>query len=189
KIIWVKTNARVRIPPSRFTELIDALLAHRERNRLAVGVIQAAVARGGRVLALTTRVDHARQLAEALRRRGVAAAALAGDVPRREREETLRRFREGELAAVTATQLADEGLDIPALDTLVLLSPTRNVSRTIQRIGRVRRPWPGKEARVYDFYDHRIPLLRTHAQHRKALYDEQGFSQQTWDPYESGERG
>src|SRR5690606_32319018 len=190
KIIWVLTNTRCRIPPHRYADLLAAVLKDKERNRLALSIVRAAVSRGGRVLALTSRVDHATEFAAHLQGMGIAAAALAGHVPRRERELTLDRFREGSLAALVATQLADEGLDLPALDTLLLLSPTRDVSRTTQRIGRVRRPMPGKEARVYDFFDHHVPLLRIHARHRRTLYGEQGFPQHIWDPYASAdERG
>ena len=55
---------------------------------------------------------------------------------------------------LVATQLADEGLDMPSLDALILAVPQRNPGRLEQRVGRVSRSAPGKAAAdVYDLVD------------------------------------
>jgi cell division protein FtsZ len=51
-------------------------------------------------------------------------------------------------------RIADEGLDLPILDTLILGVPQRNAARLEQRVGRIARPAPGKvDAIVYDLLD------------------------------------
>ena len=49
---------------------------------------------------------------------------------------------------------ADEGLDIARLERLVLATPARAEGRTVQRLGRLMRPHPGKrEPVLYDLVD------------------------------------
>lgn len=45
---------------------------------------------------------------------------------------------------LVATSLADEGLDIPSLKMIVLLSQGKSRIKLVQRIGRVMRPYSGK---------------------------------------------
>lgn len=68
------------------------------------------------------------------------------------------------------TSLADEGLDIPCLECLILAGSGKSIVKTIQRIGRVIRKYEGKKrAVVYDFIDS-SPILHSHSLKRKRLY-------------------
>jgi superfamily II DNA or RNA helicase len=83
------------------------------------------------------------------------------------REESIERMRSGTARVLFATKLADEGLDIPGLDALVLLTPSRNGARTTQRAGRTLRAVPGKpQPVIYDLADSRMGLLRSQARTR-----------------------
>jgi superfamily II DNA or RNA helicase len=74
---------------------------------------------------------------------------------------------------VVATSLADEGLDLPRLSRVFLVYPGRARGRTVQRLGRLMRPHPGKQdAVLFDFVDRRVPLLRRHHHERRRLYAE-----------------
>ncbi|AFZ23635.1 DNA phosphorothioation system restriction enzyme [Cylindrospermum stagnale PCC 7417] len=66
--------------------------------------------------------------------------------------ETLRlQFESGELQGLVAIRCLDEGVDIPAIQTAVILSSSGNPRQFIQRRGRVLRPHPGKErATIFD---------------------------------------
>ena len=74
----------------------------------------------------------------------MAAAAATSGTPKAQRAQQLRQLRERRLAVLVATQLADEGLDVPALDCVVVASTGRAAGRAVQRIGRVMRCAPGK---------------------------------------------
>jgi len=74
------------------------------------------------------------------------AAALVGHVAKRARKAILDDARSGRLRVITATSVADEGLDVPSLETIVLACPSTNLGRTQQRIGRALRPAPSKGA-------------------------------------------
>ncbi|NET71032.1 MAG: DNA phosphorothioation system restriction enzyme [Sphaerospermopsis sp. SIO1G2] len=68
-----------------------------------------------------------------------------------ERETLRRQFEDGELQGLVAIRCLDEGVDIPAIQTAVILSSSGNPRQFIQRRGRVLRPHPGKErATIFD---------------------------------------
>lgn len=165
-LIWVETEFTYSGDPTEFTRLVTALTEDTRRNELALQLLEREAKAGHTVLALTARVKHARALAEALRGRGVGAEALVGNVPADRREAMLAAFRAGDLSVLTATSVADEGLDVPELDRLVLLSPQRAAGRVTQRLGRLMRARPGKEPVVYDFRDVRVGLLESQARSR-----------------------
>ncbi|MBW4630560.1 MAG: DNA phosphorothioation system restriction enzyme [Iphinoe sp. HA4291-MV1] len=68
-----------------------------------------------------------------------------------EREVLRRQFESGELQGLVAIRCLDEGVDIPAIQTAVILASSANPRQFIQRRGRVLRPHPGKErATIFD---------------------------------------
>jgi DNA phosphorothioation system restriction enzyme len=68
-----------------------------------------------------------------------------------EREILRNQFESGELQGLVAIRCLDEGVDIPAIKTAVILASSSNPRQFIQRRGRVLRPHPGKErATIFD---------------------------------------
>lgn len=68
-----------------------------------------------------------------------------------EREILRRQFESGELQGLVAIRCLDEGVDIPAIQTAVILASSGNPRQFIQRRGRVLRPSPGKNrATIFD---------------------------------------
>jgi DNA phosphorothioation system restriction enzyme len=68
-----------------------------------------------------------------------------------EREILRHQFESGKLQGLVAIRCLDEGVDIPAIQTAVILSSSGNPRQFIQRRGRVLRPHPGKErATIFD---------------------------------------
>jgi superfamily II DNA or RNA helicase len=100
------------------------------------------------------------------RRPGVSALAV-GSLVKKARKVVIERMRGGDVRVLFATRLADEGLDIPNLDALVLLTPSRDAARTTQRAGRTLRAVPGKpQPVIYDLVDSQMGLLRSQARTR-----------------------
>ncbi len=152
-VVPVRTGYRARLGDEWGTMLSTLVTDHR-RTELAADLAVRLAAEGRQVLVLTERVSHAGELAELVRARGVRAAALHGDLGARERREHLEDAAAGSLRVLVATQLADEGLDLPALSALVLTCPQRATGRLRQRVGRIARPAPGKrDAIVLDLVD------------------------------------
>lgn len=68
-----------------------------------------------------------------------------------EREDLRRQFETGKLQGLVAIRCLDEGVDIPAVQTAIILASSGNPRQFIQRRGRILRPHPGKErATLFD---------------------------------------
>jgi superfamily II DNA/RNA helicase len=77
----------------------------------------------------------ARQLVEA----GVDAKAIHGDLRQEHRERALKRFSQGRLAALVATDVAARGLDIDELDVVIQYDPPPDPKTYLHRAGRTAR--------------------------------------------------
>ena len=82
---------------------------------------------------------------------GYKVSTYTAQTSLQEREILRRQFESGELQGLVAIRCLDEGVDIPAIQTAVILSSSGNPRQFIQRRGRVLRPHPNKErATIYD---------------------------------------
>lgn len=127
-----------------------------DRRNIQIADLAATAAQAGRhVLIQTERVEHAKALSRLIGdRHGLGSVAVYGALGAKARALALERVASGACPILIATQLADEGLDLPILDTLILGVPQRNAARLEQRVGRIARPAPGKvDAVVYDLLD------------------------------------
>jgi DNA repair protein RadD len=103
---------------------------------------------GKRAIAFCTTIEHSREVARQFRAAGIHAEHLDGDCPRNERRTILARLQTGATAIVTNCNLIGEGLDVPALDGVILLRPTKSLAVFLQQVGRALRPAPGKHRAV-----------------------------------------
>jgi superfamily II DNA or RNA helicase len=153
-----------------WTAIVSQLAEDEDRTHLIGDLISRDEADGHVVLVLTTRVEHADAIAAECAARGVRAHVATGSYGAKRRSERLAEVRAGFVRVLIATQLADEGLDLPVLDRLILALPSRAFSRTVQRIGRIMRPAPGKGVPVvYDLADDHPACWGQFRQRRKAF--------------------
>uniref|UniRef100_A0A665UUL6 RNA helicase n=1 Tax=Echeneis naucrates TaxID=173247 RepID=A0A665UUL6_ECHNA len=68
-----------------------------------------------------------------------SAQSLHGDIPQKQRELTLKGFRNGSFEVLVATNVAARGLDIPEVDLVVQSAPPKDVESYIHRSGRTGR--------------------------------------------------
>lgn len=124
------------------TPPLNALVARKYAEHLA----------GAQAIAFCVSVAHAQHLAEVLREHGVAARAVWGDMPKREREATVQAYQDGRLAVLTNKDLLTEGFDAPATEGVLLVRPTESRGLFAQMVGRATRLHPGKgRGLVLDF--------------------------------------
>jgi len=62
----------------------------------------------------------------------------------KEQKEVIEKFRSGEINAICATSIGEEGLDIPEVSAVIFYEPVPSAIRKIQRAGRTARLKPGK---------------------------------------------
>lgn len=94
-------------------------------------------------------VDHAHAVSKELNSRGIECKVITGETPLDERDETLRRFKAGELRAVANNNVMTTGTNVPCIDLIAGLRPTESAGLHIQMLGRGMRLFPGKENCLY----------------------------------------
>ena len=100
----------------------------------------------------TAGVQHAKNVAKALQAAGIVARAVSGETPKRELAEILAAFERGEVDVLCNAMLLAEGWNSPRATICMHLAPTASRRIYQQRVGRVTRRAPGKEAGlVIDF--------------------------------------
>lgn len=92
------------------------------------------------------RVD---ELAEALQKRGYAADGLHGDLSQNMRDAVMRRFRDGSIDVLVATDVAARGLDVSGVTHVVNFDLPQDPESYVHRIGRTGRA--GKEGTAWTF--------------------------------------
>lgn len=115
-----------------------------------------------RTLVFCCSVSHANYAARWLEAKGVRAVAVHTGDGSADRAEALRKLSQGELDAVCAVDLFNEGVDVPSVDRVVMLRPTESPVVFLQQLGRGLRRAEGKAAvTVIDFVgNHRMFLDR-----------------------------
>ena len=117
---------------------------------------------GRRSLVFCCSRAHADHVRASLRGLGVRVAAVYTGEGSDGREESLERLAAGELDAVCAVDVFNEGVDVPSIDRIVMLRPTESGTVFLQQLGRGLRAAEGKPAvTVIDFVgNHRVFLAR-----------------------------
>lgn len=105
-----------------------------------------------RAIGFCVSVQHAHYMAEVFNRAGIASVAVDGTTDNADREEALRRLGQREINCIFAVDLFNEGLDLPQVDTILLLRPTQSATVFLQQLGRGLRRAEGKAVlTVLDF--------------------------------------
>nr|WP_306189462.1 DEAD/DEAH box helicase [Streptomyces sp. MK5] len=108
------------------------------RARIVLKQIRDKVSEPGamRALGFCVSKSHARFMADFFRKANFKAVALDSDSPADVRAQALRDLRDGRLQVIFSVDLFNEGLDIPDVDTLLLLRPTNSATIFLQQLGR-----------------------------------------------------
>lgn len=100
-----------------------------------------------RTLAFCVSTRHADYMADYFRKQGIRAAAVYADSPL-SRGEALEQLRTGQLQVLFSVDLFNEGVDLPAIDTVMMLRPTESKILFLQQLGRGLRKAEGKDKLV-----------------------------------------
>ena len=92
-----------------------------------------------RILAFTRTKAGADRLSRDLRELGVNAAPIHGDLPQNKREQSLKRFADGDVNVLVATNVAARGLHIDGVDVVVHFDPPDDPKTYLHRSGRTAR--------------------------------------------------
>lgn len=100
-------------------------------------------------LIFCSRKEEAKELSALFNKRGYQTVALCGDASEEQREYTINMLeqdsREGGLDYIFTVDIFNEGVDIPAVNQVVMLRPTESSIVFVQQLGRGLRKSPEKE--------------------------------------------
>jgi superfamily II DNA or RNA helicase/diadenosine tetraphosphate (Ap4A) HIT family hydrolase/HKD family nuclease len=145
-----------RFDPQALSEAVET------RERAAQALQEWQERGGGRTLAFCVSVTHADFMAEYFAEHGVRAVAVHTGPGSAPRTQALEDLRSGDLDVVFSVDIFNEGVDVPAIDTVLMLRPTESPVIFLQQLGRGLRKHPGKDhLRVVDLIgNHRSFLLK-----------------------------
>jgi superfamily II DNA or RNA helicase/HKD family nuclease/diadenosine tetraphosphate (Ap4A) HIT family hydrolase len=137
-------------------------------ERRASNALEQLATRGGtKTIAFCVSQRHADFMAAFSRERGLRAAAIHAGPASDPRTLSLERLRDGSLDIVFAVDMFNEGVDVPEIDTVLMLRPTESSVLWLQQLGRGLRYREGKRLAVIDYIgNHRSFLLKP-----RALFD------------------
>lgn len=149
---WDRPGEREEIDKLVTGNHVRARLVVNEWRRLATDPVRS------KALVFCVSVAHAQFMGDWLNRSGIPAACVVGTTATEERRSAPQRLLTGELSALVTVDLYNEGVDLPMVDTLLLLRPTQSPVLFQQQMGRGLRLAPGKEScLVLDFVgQHRV---------------------------------
>ncbi|SIS58388.1 Superfamily II DNA and RNA helicase [Neptunomonas antarctica] len=113
------------------------LVASKEKYRLLRNYIR--INNIERVIVFGNRRHETRDLAERLKRDGVKAALMSGEIPQHKRVKTLEDFKSGKIEVLVATDVAGRGIHIDGVTHVVNYQLPEDAEDYVHRIGRTGR--------------------------------------------------
>ncbi len=139
QISWGKAGEREQLSKLLDANTARAHLVLREWRRLC------ADPRQSRALVFCVSIAHAQFMTDQLNRAGIPAVCVSSASSADERQAAPKLLAAGTISAIVTVDLYNEGVDLPMVDTLLLLRPTQSPVLFQQQIGRGLRLFDGKE--------------------------------------------
>ena len=115
-----------------------------------------------RFLVFAVNLKHSQHIVDEFQRKGISALHIDSKTPQEERDAAILGLSEGRIKVISNVGLFGEGVDIPVLDGISILRPTKSLALYLQMCGRCLRPSPGKDKaiiidHVMNFKEHGLP--------------------------------
>lgn len=156
--------------PKKWADVKKNYIVENEaRNALLIENTKKLLDLGRKPLILFRDIKHGRILEEMLPS-DIKYEMVTGALSLDERDRIKESFKNGELNLVLASSVFDQGIDLPALDALVLAGGGKSTAKALQRIGRVIRASAGKkDALVVETWD-QCHFVKKHSSARYDAY-------------------
>lgn len=142
------------------------IVENEERNLKIAKLANIYKEKGNNILILCKHISHGNMLESLI----PDSIFLHGEHSAKKRKEHIDKIRLGGSNVTIASVIFDEGIDVRSLDTLILAGSGKSPTRALQRVGRILRPFAGKnQVTVFDFMD-KCQYLNEHSLRRKQIY-------------------
>lgn len=137
----------------------SAIVENMVRNMQVAGDAIEMYKNGESVLVLVTQLQHGQILEDMIRPTCPDVRFISGKSRMKVRTQTIQDMRDGKLRLIIASTIADVGLDIPRITTIVEAGAGKSSVTALQRLGRIMRPFAGKDHCYYITYRDTAPYL------------------------------
>jgi superfamily II DNA or RNA helicase len=153
------------------------IVKNKKRNTLIVVCVERLLELGRTPLVTIARIEHGERIEELIAKRipSLKMAFIRGEVNKEDRKKMLNAIRSKNLNLLIGSSVADEGLDMPVLDSAIIAGGGKSLIKSLQRVGRTLRPYPSAEANekdnaiIVDFYDN-LRFLTGQSRKRMEIY-------------------
>lgn len=160
-------------PVNKYSSFLTDLLQGAERTAKICDDIVGAVNEGRYSIILSDRINQLDSIESMLAEKNIKSAKLTGSMTKKARAASMEEIKARKVNVLLASSsLAAEGLDIPHLDALFIVSPIKFEGKMVQVAGRVLRPLEGKrQPKLFDYIDTGFGVLRSQAASRQKVYE------------------
>ncbi len=172
---------RDHLQMGEYSQIIDAQVGCEKRNEKICEEAKKQVEKNKKILILTKRVTHYEEIRRRLEQMEISQGvyAISSKDSREKRSKILKPLRNGaqDFKIILGTfSLLSTGIDIPALDTLLITKDLKSDVLTQQSVGRLLRIFTGKpEPLIIDFWDVGNPILKNQGKIRQKFYKEMNW--------------
>lgn len=161
-------------PAPTWPKAYDELIVNSEaRNRILVNAAKGAERPG---MIFVQRLKHGLKLKKMCESAGLSVAFVNGNKDPKQRDRAIKDLAAARLDFIIATDVFNEGVNIPSLRTVVLAAGGQSPIKVLQQIGRaLRREGDKDEATIYDVDDRGNKWLRKHARNRIKVCLREGY--------------
>ena len=107
-------------------------------------------AAGKRVIVRGVSIEHSKHISKQFNEAGIPSAHIDGTTHHEVRDNVMESFRKGEILMISNVDLFSEGLDVPSVECVIDMRPTKSLILYLQFIGRALRYVEGKTAIIID---------------------------------------
>lgn len=164
---------------SNYSESYDGMIVNNsKRNDKIVQLATNYFMKNQVILILVEQLEHQTNIYKGLIRMVGSSnvTSMNGSQSMEFRKSEISNMRSGKSHIYIATEILGEGVDIPAIDVLMLASGGKSHIRLLQRVGRgMRKKGGDNKLVVIDFIDHGNKYLERHSKARINIYNQEGF--------------
>ena len=160
-----------------FTTMLSSIVGNIERNRFIMNRVIEDAKLENKILVITERVQHAQILYNMISESKYRVILLTGALSVEQKEEIKIKYANNDFDILVATRgIIGEGIDIPILNCLHLVTPSNNFYLLKQMVGRVlRKTNEVKTVYIRDYSDTKCDYLRKIAKKRSNFLKKMGF--------------
>ena len=175
KVEFLKVDSGSPITGKTYQEIYENGITNNEfRNSLILKKVKEH--KRDQILVLVRIIKHGKNLQTLFAKEGVKSEFIWGDDITDHRRNSLNDFKRRKLKVLISSMILKEGVDIPAIDVVIVASGAKSKITTLQSLGRaLRRTKRKTKASVIDFTDCNDSYLLKHSKRRLEIYEQEGF--------------